>query len=202
MSVNKRLKSTWICNTRPWSSLSREGTVFVLLPLPEEPDAELLACPLVVEVGFLDLLIFFFFLHCKSVLTCNQHTWLAIDLNNNSVRMKSVNFRTAFVKSSGRWRDYEYWQEINMTWEICFAYFRACEITPGKWLACTCLRPASSSFLRLTSFSHMFKGSSFHAWSMLTDLPSALGRWRFFQRTGFIFSKSVQSSPMQVKKIS
>lgn len=200
MSVNKRLKSTWICNTRPWSSLSREGTVFVLLLLPEEPDAELLACPVVVEVGFLDLRIFFFFLHCKSVLTCYKRKWLSIDLNNNSVRMKSVNFRTAFVKSSGRWRDYEYWQEINMTQEICFAYFRACEITPGKWLACTCLRPASSSFLRLTSFSHMFKSSSFHAWSMLTDFPSAHGRWRFFQRRVLSFQSQFKVRPCKLKR--
>lgn len=58
-TVNKRWNeyhTTWICNTRPWSSFNKEGTVFVLL-LPEEPAAEPLAWPVEEEFGFLDLLI-------------------------------------------------------------------------------------------------------------------------------------------------
>lgn len=52
------LISTWIRRTKPWSSLSREGTVFVLVLFPEEPVAKLLDWLVAEEVGFLDLLIF------------------------------------------------------------------------------------------------------------------------------------------------
>lgn len=115
------LISTWIRRTKPWSSLSREGTVFVLVLFPEEPVAKLLDWLVAEEVGFLDLLIF-------AHATISRHCQLLRKKSENNIgypEESSQQFRASGVMLTD---DPDIWQHAKLAFCV-----------PRKWWAYSCL---------------------------------------------------------------
>ena len=74
-----------------------------MLALPEEPATELLACPVVEEVGFLDLLIFVPLRNPREMDTVSIKTERSVE--SDEVGKHRRIFRTISVTSSEKWRD-------------------------------------------------------------------------------------------------
>ena len=153
-TVNKRWNeyhTTWICNTRPWSSFNKEGTVFVLL-LPEEPAAEPLAWPVEEEFGFLDLLILatvFTPPKSKQMRHLCHIRMKSEDIGNFPNKLRHIFGRMAWFYQRG----------------VLTGFYVQLSIGGNRrkkeWITCICLQLVSSSFRRPTSSSRISKNSSF-----------------------------------------
>ena len=167
--MNKRWNgydTTWICNTRPWSSFNKEGTVFVLL-LPEEPAAELLAWPVEEEFGFLDLLILatvFTPPKSKQMRHLCHKRMKSEDIGNFPNKLRHIFGSMAWFCHRG----------------VLTGFYAQLSIGGNRrkkaWITCICLQLVSSSFRRPTSSSHISKNSSFQVYILSTDLPSVQGK--------------------------